>query len=115
MAESADIAQLRRITGAGETEYIVDGITFWTDTQLEEILDRHTTGVAPDLTVDFDAAAAEVLEAWAARLALTYDVTMDGQSLKRSQMAAQVKARSAEARSRASGGDIRSVQTIAPF
>jgi len=106
-----DVTQLRRITGVGATEYTVDGVAYWTDLQLETVLTSHTV----DGVIDFTAAAAEVLEAWAARLALSYDVTIDGQSMKRSQRAEQIRRRAADYRIRAGGGDIRTVNIEAPL
>lgn len=76
-----------------------------------EAIDPETWTVAPDgcldftvdqrgylpeataLAYDLNAAAAEVCDAWATALSSAYDVSMDGQSLKRSQMAASIAAR----------------------
>lgn len=109
------VARLREITGVAADEYDFNGATYWTDEQLFAILVRTGTEITPatdpeTFTYDYDAAAAEVLEAWSAQLARAYDVTMDGQSLKRSQMAATVAARAASYRGMAGGGD--SIQSV---
>lgn len=50
---------------------------------------------------DLYEAAASVMEQWAAREALSFDATVDGQSLKRSQKHEQLKALAAELRRQA--------------
>lgn len=59
--------------------------------------------VAPPVRVwgtpyDLDRAVVDALELWATRLATVYDVSLDGQALSRSQMAAGLRAAAAEAR-----------------
>lgn len=110
------VARLREITGVGSAEYEVDGTAYWTDDQLEEVLARHTFTVDAVDVIDYDSAAADVLEAWAARAALNFDVTMDGQSLKRSQISDKLAARAAQFRSEAAGRDeITTVELQAPL
>ena len=105
-----DILQLRDLTGVESAEYELDGVAYWTDAQLAEVL----LLTAKDDDLDRNAAAAYVLEAWAAQLARAYDVSMDGQSLARSQMMAAVQARADELRLRAGLEGMRSIQTEAP-
>jgi hypothetical protein len=109
-ASATAVETLREMTGVGETEYSIDDVTYWTDDQLSAVLLRHTTVADDETVIDFDGAAADVLEAWSARLALAYDVTMDGQSLKRSQLSAAVAARAERYRNATGGGD--AVQTV---
>lgn len=77
------VAKVRRMTGVGSAEYTLDGDTFWTDDQIQALLDLYTVEEA----TDYDSVAADILEGWSAYLsARTYDVSMDGQSLSRSQI-----------------------------
>lgn len=57
------------------------------------VLGGNTSGVTmTGFAFDLHAAAAEVLEAWAGAVQLDFDVSTDGQSMKRSQKAEQLRA-----------------------
>lgn len=102
MAEQTDIDRLRELTGVSATEYEFNSTTYWTDVQIGVVLDRNTpevTDAEPDPVPDMAASAADVLEAWAAQLTRSYDITIDGQSLSRSQVLKNVKMLAEEYRS----------------
>jgi hypothetical protein len=63
-------------------------VTFEDSLVGEWTLDTETSGpvYVTGSTYDVYAAAADALEAWAARERLAYDITVDGQSLRRSQL-----------------------------
>jgi hypothetical protein len=105
---SEAILQVRELSGVSSTEYELDGETYWTDEQIEAMLVRVTP---EDADPDVEVAAATILDAWAAQLARVYDVTMDGQSLARSQMMQAVRERAEEIRARAGIDGITSIAT----
>ncbi len=39
------ILQLRNMTSSGTADYTVDGVDYWTEDQLEDVLDRHRTNL----------------------------------------------------------------------
>ena len=67
------------------------------------------------LAYDMHAAAAAVLNAWAAAVAPAYDVEMDGQALKRSQMAAGLRKQAEQHAEQGEAGGIQSIPTTARF
>lgn len=93
-APSDFVALVREQTGVGSAEYEIDGTAYWTDEQLAAL---HTAGLS------IDAACARVLDSWAAVLSSAYDITVDGQSLKRSQLAQAKRLLADEHRARAAG------------
>jgi hypothetical protein len=167
------VETLRRMLGVAPDQYTVGDTAYWTDAQLQAVLDDHVSArliqlpiqlasstdaqgrivqrhgqiprfagtldtpsvvitdirgveigpdtytVEPDgrikfdddqrssiphasaLAYDLNAAAAEICDAWAAALSSAYDVSMDGQSLKRSQAADAIAQRAATFRAKA--------------
>lgn len=97
------VDKVRRMTGVGATAYELDGTAYWTDEQIDALVTEHSSGTDP-VVVDYEAVAADILEAWSAVLSLAYDMTVDGQTLNRSQMAKAIGERAAKYRDLA-GGD----------
>ena len=106
LTHEPQVKKVRRMTGVGAAEYVLDATTYWTDAQIDELLVEYQVvdPEDPEETIpDVLTVAAEVLEGWAAYLVRAYDVTMDGQSLRRSQMADKLQARAEALRDQAGG------------
>ena len=39
------VIQLRAMTNCGTTDYTINGVSYWTDAQLQVVLDKHRTDV----------------------------------------------------------------------
>jgi len=98
-AEAASVIDSGGVAVPGATVHPDGHITFDTDRSTYALL---LTGLAYDLNV----AAAEVLTDWAAAVKAGYDITVDGQSLKRSQRHAQLLEQAREFGRKALAGSV---------
>lgn len=86
----------------------VEGVTIHTDGRLDFATDQTARSLMlTGLVYDLNAAAADVLTDWAAAVKGGYDVTVDGQAMKRSQRHSQLLAQAQAFRSKAVAGSVR--------
>lgn len=104
-ATAAQIARVRLLIAdpAGASQV-------FDDQTIQDILDTHEYDEG---TYDLYAAAADLLEAWAAREKLNFDFDTDGQSFKRSQKAAALLALAREYRRQQRPASVAMVRTDA--
>lgn len=112
--------EVPRFAGTLDTENIaivdrhgaaLDGATVHPDGRIDFDTDQRNTGpLVSGLAYDLNAAAAEVLDHWSGALADGYDISIDGQSLKRSQRRQAIASRADTFRAKALPKTVRLVR-----